>query len=85
MFNLYGSAWSQGRRSYAPVRTPSGALSGVGEPDPEKGGAPISVEGGVKASDCHRLLRDHMASPVSGLSSMGEVLDGEGAGDVEPR
>ncbi|CAM9742069.1 unnamed protein product, partial [Ectocarpus sp. 12 AP-2014] len=65
VFNLFGSAWSQGRRTYAPVRTSSGALSGVpvnGEPAGQNGGEEgVGVGGGVRPSDCHRLLRDHRA------------------------
>lgn len=80
IFNLYGSAWSQGRRTYAPVRTPGGAL--VSEKSFENGAVAESVDGSVKPSDCHRLLRDE-----GGLAG---VPGHEGRGDAagvssEPR
>lgn len=67
------------------MRTPSGALSGVAEAGAENGDAPDGVEGGVKASDCHRLLRDYMAD--EGIASLEEANTGRGGeGDgVEPR
>lgn len=84
MFNLYGSAWSQGRRTYAPVRTPSGALSGVpvngngngGGEDGEGGSAGSGVEGGVRPSDCHRLLQDDRAAAAG---------EGQGGEEEESR
>lgn len=102
VFNLYGSAWSQGRRTYAPVRTSSGALSAVppvgnGGADPpggdetpgeDGGGGGGGVEGGVRPSDCHRLLRDHRtAAAATAATGVDEekAESGEAAGRGQGR
>lgn len=61
---------------YTPVRTPSGALSDVPEAN---GDAPEGIEGGVRASDCHQLLRDH-AEAEGGDAG---VQEGGGGGGEE--
>eukprot|EP00752_Nemacystus_decipiens_P017232 g15436.t1 len=96
VFNLYGSAWSQGRRTYAPVRTSTGALSGapvdnggdgVGGPPPVDddgvGGVPEGVEGGVRPSDCHRLLRDERAAAAAAAAAAAGEVQAEGGAGVD--
>lgn len=80
IFNLYGSAWNQGRRTYAPVRTPSGDRNGAGDSDSaaQDGDTAGIIEGGVRPSDCHSLLREREAE--SGSAGNSELN-----GSAEPR